>query len=309
MGYQRSYKLRTTRTWKQALLESWENSPERRNPWVLQHHCGVEISMCTRNSRRIRLIEVLRTQTMRNFMTLYSWTTKDCQDSFHRALDSEDLSALSRLILDEKVPERRSEYGSALSTCFKALSTTGLCDNAELSSFWAPQPGSEYLVLLLRSEHTWTGFLKDSSFSSTFAVLENKCLRSTYDGRECRSLDIPKSTGCSVFETNIVVNGRIMPDGIRRRRDKTWDVSKLSPGYSFALGDQGKLITMEPLSRSVLLLYWRPHKSERLHEIKEKVNEVIGREAGIYHREYNQSEPVDTRPIPVLVISEQREPC
>lgn len=310
VGYQRSFKLRTARTWKQALLESWENSPERRNPWVLQHHCGAEVSMCTWNSRRIRLIEVLRTQTMRNFMKLYTWKTKSCQKSFYNALNSEDLSALSRLILEEKYSERRAEFGNALSTCFKALSTTGLCDNAELSLLWAPLPGFEYLVLLVRSEHTWTGFLKDSIHSCTFAVLGNSCLISTYsDGRECQSSEMPKLNAYSVFETRIVVNERIIPDGIRRRRAKTWDVSKVSPGYSFEIGDQGKLIVMAPLSRSTLLTYWRPYKSERLHEIREMVNEVIGREAGIYHREYNQTEPVDIRPIHVLVVSEQREPC
>ena len=176
VGYQRSFKLRTGQTWKQAILESWENSPERRNPWLLQEQCGAEISMCTRNSRRIRLIEVLRTQTMRNFMKLYTWRTEQCRDSYHKALNSEDLSALSILMIDEKDPERRGEYGSALSTCFKALSATGLCDNSELSLFWAPEPGLEYLAMLLRSEHTWTGFLKDSVYSCTFAVLENKCL-------------------------------------------------------------------------------------------------------------------------------------
>ena len=40
------------------------------------------------------------------------------------------------------------------------------------------------------------------------------------------------------------------------------------------------------------------------------VNEVIlGKEGGIYHHEYNRIEPVDMLPIPVLVVSEQYEPC
>ena len=310
VGYQRTYKLRAAQTWKQALVESWENSPERRNPWILQQRCGAEVSACTRNARRIRLIELLRTQTMRNFLKFYTWRAGDYQNSFNSALDSKDLSSLSRLILDEKDSEKRREYGSALSVCFKILSATGLDDNAELSLLWSPDPGSEYLATLLRSEHTWTGFLKDTVHSCTFAVLDNRCLVSTYsDGRVCRSFG--EITGYSIFETNLIVNERIIPEGIRRRQThKTWDVSKISAGHSFALGDQGKLVIMAPLSRSTLLTYWRPHRSELLHELKEKVNEVIlGKEAGIYHREYNQTEPVDIRPIPVLVVSEQREPC
>ena len=309
VGYQRSFKLRTARTWKQALLESWENSPERRNPWILQHRCGAEVSMCTRNSRRIRLIELLRTQTMRNFMSLYSWKTKHCQDSFHNALNNKNLSALSRLILNEEDSERRGEFGSALSTCFRALSATGLCGNAELSLLWSPKPCYEYSAKLSRSEHTWTGLLKDSLHSCTLGVLEKGCLVSTYsDGRDCESLEMPNLTGYSMFETNIIVNERILPDGIRRRRNETWDVSKISPGCSFPLGDQGKLVVMAPLSHSTLLTYWRPHRFELLHDIKEAVNEVIlGREAGIYHREYYQTEPFKLRPITVLVVSEGQE--
>ena len=310
VGYQRAYKLRAAQTWKQAMVESWENSPERRNPWILRHFCGVEVSMCTRNARRICLVEILQTQTIRNFMKPYTWKTKHCQDSFSSALNSEDLSTLPRLILDEEDPERRREYGSALSTCFKALFITGLDDNAQFSMLWSPEPGSEYVAILMRSEHTWTGLLKDSVYSCTFAVLNNSCLLSSYsDGRVCRSFG--ETTGYSLLETNIVVNERITPEGIRKRQThKTWDVSKISPGHTFALGDQGKLVVMAPLSRSTLMTYWRPHRSERLHGLKEMVNEVIlGKEAGIYHREYNQTEPVDRRPIPVLVVSEQREPC
>ena len=125
--------------------------------------------MCARNSRRIRLIELLRAQTMCNSMSLFLSKTKHCQDSFHNALDSKDLSALSRLVLDEEDSERRGEFGSALSTCFRVLSATGRCGNAELSLLWSSELCYEYLVILLRSEHTWTGFLKDFSLSCTLS--------------------------------------------------------------------------------------------------------------------------------------------
>ena len=281
VGYQRAYKLRAAQTWKQALVESWENSPERRNPWILQQRCGAEISVCMRSARRVRLIEIMRTQTMRNFLKFYTWTIENCQSSFNAALNGEDLSSLSRLSIGEKNSERRREYGNALSTCFKVLSATGLGDNAELSLLWSPEPGSEYLATLSRSEHTWTGFLKDSVRSCTFAVLDNRCLISTYsDGRVCRSFG--ETAGYSIFKTNLVVNEHIMPAGIRKRQNhNTWDVSKISAGYSFSLGDQGKLVVMAPLSRSTLLTYWRPHRFEGLHDLKEKINEKLGKQAGI----------------------------
>ena len=119
------------------------------------------------------------------------------------------------------------------------------------------------------------------------------------------SLDL---TGYSVFETNIIVNERILPDGIRRRRIESWDVSKIPPGCSFPFGDQGGLVVMAPLSHSTLVTYWRSHRFELMREMKEAANEVIlRREAGLYHREYYQTEPFDIRSIAILVVSERRE--
>lgn len=57
-GIQRSYKLRE-RTWKQSLVERWKSDPEGRNPRVLEYRIGVEVSVCTQNARRRRLITML----------------------------------------------------------------------------------------------------------------------------------------------------------------------------------------------------------------------------------------------------------
>lgn len=67
---QLTYKRR--HTMKFALVERWRHG--LRNPIDLEAYCGVEISLCSRNARRRRLLIILASDTMVNHLHAISFT-------------------------------------------------------------------------------------------------------------------------------------------------------------------------------------------------------------------------------------------
>lgn len=55
-----SQKLIPETTLKQLILDRWAAKPEDRNPRILNHNLGVEVSHCTGNARRIAVRSILR---------------------------------------------------------------------------------------------------------------------------------------------------------------------------------------------------------------------------------------------------------
>lgn len=62
-----TYKRRRGQNMKDALVERWRNT-KNRNPGELEAFCGVEVSLCTQNARRRRLLELLNSTTMRKYL-------------------------------------------------------------------------------------------------------------------------------------------------------------------------------------------------------------------------------------------------
>jgi hypothetical protein len=104
------------------------------------------------------------------------------------------------------------------------LELTGIDeDNGRLSTFWADtfskdeySPTEEWLVKLVKKDHTWTRFLRDSPEALTMAVIDSRCLDFNdlmgY-GRRCRQLPPTPNgkakileLGFPVLETAILVN-------------------------------------------------------------------------------------------------------
>ena len=82
------YKRRGGHSMKDTLVERWRNGC--RNPIELEAFSGVEVSLCTQNARRRRLLQLLSSQTMRKYLKGISFELdkEACQKEFFNALRS-----------------------------------------------------------------------------------------------------------------------------------------------------------------------------------------------------------------------------
>jgi hypothetical protein len=62
-----TYKRRNGQNMKDTLVERWRNT-KNRNPGELEAFCGIEVSLCTQNARRRRLLDLLNSTTMRKYL-------------------------------------------------------------------------------------------------------------------------------------------------------------------------------------------------------------------------------------------------
>lgn len=248
-----TYKRREGHTMKDALVERWRH--KLRNPMDLEAFSGVEISLCTGNARRRRLLHLLSSPTIRNYLRgiTFPWFSEECGYSYYKALRCPK----SFRKFWKGHPEYRENVGDAISTCLDALEETGVNEESrELRGFWvesfdddgdsdgesdgetnddddqkslASGPDrlrstffEEWIVTLFRSEYTWTGFLEDSEESLTMAVLNLECLDFNHGGygRRCTQTQCSSSSrGYPVFQTSLQLNESILK-GEKLKREK-----------------------------------------------------------------------------------------
>lgn len=239
-----TYKRRSGQTMKDALVERWRHG--LRNPMDLESFSGVEISLCSRNARRRRLLHLLGSSTMQNYLhgITFKWISDDCERAYFQALRSP--KRFRKFWKENK--EYLENVGDAISKCLDALEETGIeGESRELRGLWVEsfdiegesdgesdddedskddftptavtQLSShffeEWIVTLFRSEHTWTGFLQDSEESLTMAVLGTACLDFDHGGygRRCsqaRTLASNSKSGYPVLETSIQLNSSLL---------------------------------------------------------------------------------------------------
>jgi hypothetical protein len=65
-GHSWTYKRQEGMSWKSALVERWPN--KRCMPGELENFSGLEVSLCTQNARRVRLLSLLGSDTMRHYL-------------------------------------------------------------------------------------------------------------------------------------------------------------------------------------------------------------------------------------------------
>lgn len=305
LGYQRQYKRRG-RSMKDCLVEIWKNSHFSRQVKCLEFKLGLEVSTCTYNARRIRLVELFGTQTMLNYLQNGSlpWQSAECRESFYSALQSSDYKAFRKLY--ESRPDWQSDLGNAIQCCFDALADTGKVEK-DLVMFWAPDPEPGERVTLKPNDLSWIGFLEDTETSGTLAVLESKCLElpDLDIGRKCssnhfdpRHIDRGLSTGTfqgSILETSVQLNKVCVPTSIveghirSKRRDGTpakhsfrWSLLSLKEGDKFEFGKKGTLKTITQLTQGQILAKWSNSLDvkRQLHSMSSKVL-VLG---GLIHQ-------------------------
>ncbi|MCJ1426686.1 hypothetical protein MMC29_004589 [Sticta canariensis] len=176
LGGSITMKTQNGRSWKEGLLEVWENQPDARHPRDLESFWGVTISLCTFNARRVRLTELLGTDSIKYLLHPFRWSGSHIESEFFNAVSSSKPFALRALwIREEKWQE---ELGKALLTCLRALCQTGYDANRkELNALWmSPKSTGPKRVVLEPLDHSWVKMLQDSEDSFATAVMVKKCL-------------------------------------------------------------------------------------------------------------------------------------
>lgn len=128
-----TYKRRSGHTMKDALVERWRHCLW--NPIDLEAYSGVEISLCSRNARRRRLLNILASDTMVNYLHAISfkWVAGLSENAYVKALRCP--KSFRKFWKTHK--DLQSNIGDAISKCLDALEETGIDeDNQELSAFW-----------------------------------------------------------------------------------------------------------------------------------------------------------------------------
>ncbi|KAL9117332.1 MAG: hypothetical protein Q9187_006132 [Circinaria calcarea] len=356
-----TYKRREGHTMKDALVECWRNGT--RNIVELEAFSGVEVSLCTRNARRRRLLHLLGSQSMRKYLKSISfeWIDDACEMGYFKGLRS---PRAFRTFWKQHGDWRRN-IGDAVSECLEALQDTGIHqENKELSALWVEtfdeegesdgestseldqagalamttqgdssfEAAEEWIVTLFRSEHTWTGFLKDSPECLTMAVMDSACLdldgiagQVAGYGRRCQSHRVRHrdgsidrwAAGYPVLQTAIELNEEILKDeGLycEKSKDKGHkrylDISSLKKDYRFVLGDQGYLrVYTRPSPDAPLIMEWEPVDSETWEELKNvNMKEImLGTKAMKHHREYIRG-TWECSPLSILLVSNSNKP-
>ena len=378
-----TYKRRIGHSMKDTLVERWRHG--LRNPVELESYSGVEISLCTQNARRRRLLEILQTETVRKYLSSISfeWINETCKRRYFQSLT--DPKSFRQFW--KRHPAYRPCVGDAISICLDALQETGINEqNGELSALWVSsfeeeedseaedvatydkslttrdqnrqastntqrgcdkdqkargsnqetsgQPQipccdfeavEEWIVTHFRSEHTWTGFLHDSTSCLTMAVMESGCLDlpdTLTFGRRCqfqsqsgrpqgRNGTAKQQAGFPVLQTALQLNESILKNEGLQCKSQSWDVSAVKKNTRFDLGEQGSLTVYakaSPFPRAPLIMEWSSVKSKKWHELKDvSINEdLLGKCPDKHHQEYIRGK-WDVEPLPVLILSKSNK--
>ena len=126
-------KRRSGFSMKDTLVERWRHG--LRNPVELESYSGIEVSLCTQNARRRRLLEILQTETIRKYLRSISfeWINETCKQRYFQSLS--DPKSFRRFW--KRHPTYRLCVGDAISICLDALQETGINEqNGEFSALW-----------------------------------------------------------------------------------------------------------------------------------------------------------------------------
>lgn len=216
LGGQRTYKRRTGVSLKQAIYDAWKNGSANRNPAILEHWIGLEVSFCSGNARRRRLKDVFGCTTIANWLD--SCKANDisgtCEGAFHDAIKSRDSRAFRRLWIQH--PEWRKDLGQLVSWCLEGLVHSKVDAEGNLHALWIPKSSKRMVVNIKQNRHAWTSFLTDSRDHCSMSVMSGKCLSSDYKYASC--CQSKGQLGYSILETALVINEKApRPESLQLR--------------------------------------------------------------------------------------------
>ena len=268
VGYQATYKYRPGTTWKERIIERWKMEPDKRNPRLLEYKCGVEVSLCTLNTRRRRLLHVLASKTMRCYLSsmIFEWPDQQCENAFYNALNSEDIQAFYNLYVLRK--DWRNALGLAVSWCFEELLHTGVDSSGDLQAFYSSSAfgEQEWWTTIRHKDNTWVGMLKDTEHCATMAIATESCFEFTeYPGQHCRQRP-GHGDQFSIFETKLVggcVDVLEMPG------------RACSSNQKLSIGPAGSLKILSRLLGGGLLVHWKDRPFYNLGRTPKMLSRVL----------------------------------
>ncbi|KAL4755606.1 uncharacterized protein BDW70DRAFT_165323 [Aspergillus foveolatus] len=287
-GYQEQWKRRSGSTLKDRALVSWINEPEARNPSIMADHLAVEISACSGNARRQRLIRILACQTIRNYLRsiMLIWDHTEAEELYFRALKDRNARAFEKLYLAR--PDLRGCFGRAVARSLDVLLHTGVDSNFCLRALWSPTlqaptnsleqslldaaPSLRLWSVAFPHESTkWSGLLIDTINSCTVAVVTDQCLvlrtRRCSEKFGCKNNPlnpynkddtVQKPKPQSLLETALCVNDKAhIPCSLHKTSGGRWDLKR---GAEFDLGASGRLRFLGPVhgTRGLLMKWSAP---------------------------------------------------
>ena len=256
------------RSLKQAYLDLWQNEVGRRHPGELENFWGLLVSGCTMNAYRVRVVDLLGTGSMHNYLRSHKWNDLGCRDKFFEAISGKTPFALSKLW--DTHSDWHKDLGEALFSCLKILSKTGFdAHRKELSVLWMPAgEQTERRVSLRSEEHRWVNILKEEQDSMSMAVL----LEESLESKRSHSRRCGRTDQRTVLETAICINESIggsmqlvkanaesEPHSWRepdRIWNWVWDVRGIRKGTPFRMACGSRMLTLRPLTNKHLLLEW-----------------------------------------------------
>jgi hypothetical protein len=152
---------------------------------LLHSMCGLEVSACTGNARRISLIELIFTTPVKRYLRSLSWGKLPFAIAVLRAIESKD--TLGFLECYTEHADWRSDFAELIDTCLRILNNTGTDLQGNLHALYTFGSGSTVIVELSGKLYSWAEILKDTRQSFTLAVFTDTCLpaNSALNGRRC----------------------------------------------------------------------------------------------------------------------------
>ncbi|KAF4628639.1 hypothetical protein G7Y89_g9512 [Cudoniella acicularis] len=237
---------------KEAFHKRWKNSQQR--PWkFLLMRFGLQLSICTRNSRKVRVVDLIAGDTMREYMrTFPSYASEPWREEFEDMLDK-DPAKLVNFKMNN--PLERKGIEQYVTNCLDGLFHTGIGSrgNDPFVAFWVYH-NQPWEIAFPRQCHGWTGFAEDSDSRCSFVVLE-KCLVNVLGLKCCHPREnmpeeatqrMRKDTP-AVLETFLKISERAeTPNGLHISQKENgrqyWSVGSLKDRkHCIMLGKQGKL--------------------------------------------------------------------
>ena len=239
---------------KDNYLQRWKREPGRRDPRLLQLWYGVEISLCTRNARRCRIVDLLRSHVIVQYLrSVYSPPSGSDSHlpAMFAALESSESCSFANLYKDH--PEWRVELGMVVAHCLELLKGTGVNRNGDLAAFAFMKrfDDVQQVAVLPKKTYTWTGLLKDSYDMATFAIVSTRCLEYRgAPGQMCRRKARTRASK-SILETSYMPAKRL---DVRRL------LQNMRANDRLKMKSSGKFKIKERSTSGILLGTWDPSR-------------------------------------------------
>lgn len=181
IGLSQTSKRIPGRTEREATMKRWQHGEDGRNPYIMFRYQGIEISQCSYHSRRVRLIDLLGTQTMRQWWNIYKSEIAETANERKKIAKMLELNPLDLVecYQEEADNDEADDQNKRMRECirklfgrfFEVLNDTGQpVDSKTLSALWWCESEGR-LVKFPPGEFGWSRLGRDS-----YVVLEQRCL-------------------------------------------------------------------------------------------------------------------------------------